>query len=287
MKPFLGIDITKDKKNEHFNGDEFIVASASPELVKALDNESDKALEVFDRVKLPLPARIMQWGCGIAGFSVFMALLKIVIDEDSFSLSNAYQTAPWVFWLAGACLLIWLAITIIGHKKEKAALEDGDSENTTLRIDSLADTIYEELGVPTDAAEVELLSFSYKLKNGEVFIKESADDITSYISVVYKAYVSGGELFLADREHKYAFSLSDIRAIHTVKKRISYFGWYKDVSCDDDAYKSYKLKEDDLGLIHIRWYHILEVEHCGETFGIYFPSYELPIFETLTGLKAE
>ena len=30
----------------------------------------------------------------------------------------------------------------------------------------------------------------------------------------------------------------------------------------------------------------LELEHEGETWGIYFPCYELPVFEELTGLKA-
>ena len=34
-------------------------------------------------------------------------------------------------------------------------------------------------------------------------------------------------------------------------------------------------------------YHILELEHGGENYGIYFPCWELPVFERLTGLNAE
>ena len=34
-------------------------------------------------------------------------------------------------------------------------------------------------------------------------------------------------------------------------------------------------------------YHILELEINGELWGIYFPCYELMVFEEITGLKAE
>ena len=34
-------------------------------------------------------------------------------------------------------------------------------------------------------------------------------------------------------------------------------------------------------------YYILEVVHNTETYGIYIPCYELPVFEELTGLRAE
>jgi hypothetical protein len=37
----------------------------------------------------------------------------------------------------------------------------------------------------------------------------------------------------------------------------------------------------------VKPYHILELEKDGETYGIYFPAYELAAIESLTLLKAE
>ena len=39
--------------------------------------------------------------------------------------------------------------------------------------------------------------------------------------------------------------------------------------------------------LRVGWYHVLEFVHKGETWGIWFPNYELPFFEKATGLKAD
>ena len=44
---------------------------------------------------------------------------------------------------------------------------------------------------------------------------------------------------------------------------------------------------NNMGNVFFKPYYILEIEHNDEIFGIYFPCYELPIFEKLTGLTAQ
>ena len=76
-------------------------------------------------------------------------------------------------------------------------------------------------------------------------------------------------------------------AIRTVKKRIRFAGWNKDERPESKRYKPYKLGRNQYGCVICRWYHILELELDGETYGVYFPPYERPAFEAATGLKAE
>ena len=94
-------------------------------------------------------------------------------------------------------------------------------------------------------------------------------------------------LCLTDLESRFEFPLAELRRIRTVRKKISIPTWNKETAPDEDIYKPYKLSVDGYECIHFKPYHILELEHEGETWGIYFPCYELPVFEELTGLKAE
>jgi len=64
MKPFLGIDLTTDKKNEQFNGTEFLVMKPSSAMAQSFEQSSKKAEETIERTKLHLPLRITQLICG-------------------------------------------------------------------------------------------------------------------------------------------------------------------------------------------------------------------------------
>ena len=55
MKPFLGIDLTFNNKNELQNGSELIVAKPSVTLTQAFESDSKKTEEMIKRTKLPLP----------------------------------------------------------------------------------------------------------------------------------------------------------------------------------------------------------------------------------------
>ena len=60
MKPFLGIDLTTDKKNEQFNGTEFLVMKPSSAMAQSFEQSSKKAEETLERSKL-LPTQFGHW----------------------------------------------------------------------------------------------------------------------------------------------------------------------------------------------------------------------------------
>ena len=85
----------------------------------------------------------------------------------------------------------------------------------------------------------------------------------------------------------YGFELSELKAIRTYTKGVIVPFWNKDEDIGEEKYKLYKVRKNSNGDINFKGYHVLEIEHGGELWGLYFPSYELSVFEKLTGLKAE
>ncbi|MBQ8909737.1 MAG: hypothetical protein IJY91_01700 [Oscillospiraceae bacterium] len=282
MKPFLGIDLTANKKNEQFHGEEFLVLKPSAALSSSLESSTEKAEETVARAKLPLPFRIIQYVCGLAALLLVSGILR---GEVSFA--EGYRNAPWIYWGAGICAVIWLILWLWSRQKSNAVLSTEESTQTLSHLESVSDSIYTELSVPGDAKEVDILSFFYKVKDGKIKVCEKGLQIAQYLNPVFKIFSNSENLYLSNLEGKYAFPLSSITSIHTVKKHIRMIGWNKEEALNKGIYKQYKLTADDYGCVHCKYYHILEINHQGDVYGIYFPCYELPVFEKLTGLKAQ
>ncbi|MBR6647192.1 MAG: hypothetical protein IKL09_06730 [Clostridia bacterium] len=268
MKPFLGIDLTENKKNKQINGQEFLVQKTSAALTSTLEASSAEAEKTVDSSKLPLPLRIIQYVCGIAALLIAGGIL-----EADISLQEAYNSAPWFFWITGMCAVIWLILWLCGKQKAKTVLGTDESAQTFSHLEGTENAIYQELSVPDNAKDVDVLLFHYKLKNGEISMQTF-----QYFNPEFKIFSDDKNLYLANLEGKYAFPLSSVVKIHTVKKHIRILGWNKEEKCNKGIYKQYKLTTDSYGYVHCKQYHILELNHQGESVGIYFPCYELPVF---------
>jgi len=286
MKPFLGIDLTIDKKNTQLNGKEFLIAKTSSALTQSFERSSDQAMETIEKSELPLLLRILQAICGFIALIMFFGTINAFIRSDT-SPVQAYHNVPWLYWVGGACLVVWLVLKLFSRKKEKTVLEDEENARVFSSLESVSNSIYTELSVPADATEVDILTFFYKEKGEQIKVCEKGMQIAPYLNPIFKVFSDAEYLYLADLEGKYAFPLSSIRAIRTIKKHIRIMEWNKETRFDDGIYKQYKLTSDNYGCIHCKHYHILEVSHNDETWGIYIPCYELPVFEKLTGLKAQ
>ena len=275
MKPFLGIDLTNDKRNEQPNGSEFLVQTPSAALANALEQSTEKAENTVARSKLPLPLRIAQY---ISGFIALLFGVSVLKSDISFA--EGYQNAPWIYWTAAVCAVVWLALWAWGKLKAKSVLETEESTQTLSHWEKTAEAVYNELAVPANAKNVDVLMFFYKMKNGELKIQEKG--IVQCMNPEFKLFTDEENLYLANLEGKYAFPLSSIIKLHAVKKHIRIAGWNKDEEFNKGIYKQYKLNADNYGMIHCKEYYILEIAHNGENYGIYFPCYELPAFEECT-----
>jgi len=287
MKPFLGIDLTTNKKNEQMNGDEFLIKKPSLALTQSFERSLENTEDTIEKSKLPLPVRIVQWVCGVLGVFIVLGILRSLGGEDGITLAEVYQNAGWLFWLSGGCLVVWAILKIISLRKEKDVLETDESNLVFDHLDKSSDAILADLAVPSDAKEIDVLSFFYKVKGSDIKVCEKALSLAPYMNPIFYAFADSENLYLANLEGKYAFPLSAIKGIHTVKKATRIMEWNKDEPFNKGIYKQYKISEDNYGCITCKCHHIIECEHNGESWGIYIPSYELPVIEELTGIKTE
>lgn len=287
MKPFLGMDITTNKKNEEMNGEELVVARPALSLTQSLESSTENVEDTIEKSKLPLPIRIGHWICGAVGALVAVGIIKALGGEDGVTLGEAYQNAPWLFWLAGACLAAWAVLKLIGARKEKTVLEADESTQIIDNFNKTCKAIFSDLKVPEDSKEIDVLAFFYKVKGDDIKVCEKGMQLAPYINPVFHIFADSENLYLANLEKKYSVPLSDIKAIRSFKKTIRITSWNKDEDFDTGIYKQYKLSGDNFGCIICKGYHIVEFEHNNETWGMYIPSYELPVIEEITGLKAD
>ncbi|MDD6212789.1 MAG: hypothetical protein PUB22_06555 [Clostridiales bacterium] len=287
MKPFLGIDLTTNKKNKQMNGEEFVVAKPDLSLTQSLESSSENVEETIEKSKLPLPIRIGHWICGAVGVLVVIGIIKALGGEDGPTLSEAYRNASWLFWLGGACLVVWALLKLISIRKEKDVLETEESSQVFNQLDKTCDAILTDLKVPQDAKEINILSFFYKVKGENIKVCEKGLQIAPYINPIFHIFADSENLYLANLEGKYAIPLSAIKGIKSIKKTIRILEWNKDEEYNKGIYKQHKLSEDNYGCIICNSYHILEFEHNNDLWGIYIPCYELSVIEEITGLKAE
>lgn len=276
MIPFLGIDLTSNKKNEQINGQEFLIQIPSSNLSDFLEKSADKAEEKIEKAQLPFVIRAIKFICGILAVIAITGILGAEV-----SLKESYQNAPGLYWMLGICAVIWVVLWIFERRKESTVLETDESEQIFSHLEKASDAIYRDLEVPADAKDVDLLMFFYKEKNGEIKVCEKGIQIAQYFNPEFKVFTDNEYLYFANLEGKYAFPLSDIVNIHTVKKNILIAEWNKDEKYNEGIYKQYKLTKDRYDCIHCKTYHILEIEHDGDVWGIFVPCYEWHVFEEL------
>lgn len=274
MKPFLGVDRTNDKKNEEMNGIELAVAKTPAATVDALNNAGNAILETQKKANLPWYLRVLRWILLFAGFLCIRLGLEGVGDIATFAVIGG-----------GSFIGSWL-ITRYGGKRAEKIMSTDEATVNSRNLDELAASIYRDFGVPEAAPEIDILSFAYKMKNGEMKIVSGATSLTPYLNYNYRMFIKDENLVVADRECKFELPLSMIRSLTQEKCRVTIPIWTKDEECNSEKYKEYKLTEDNNGLVSMKYRLKLEFYANGEEWAMFLPYYEKATIEMLTRMTA-
>lgn len=280
MKPFFCVDITNNKYNKVKNGDEFIAQRLSHNYQTALDNAVENTESVKKKAELPTALSILHFICGITAGILTTSIICATINAG---IVQCYKNAWFLFYIDIVAIVVWLVLQNMSNKLEVETYSNTDNTSAFDSLTAVADMSFTDLGVPPNASDVDILSFSYKVKNFKIVPVATMFPICNE---EFKVYSDGVRLYLAKIECKYAFEISKMRAIRTINKAITAHGWHKDEDAESEKYKEHRLKTNDYNFVMSKPYYALEVEHNGELWWIFFPKYELALFEQLTGLKA-
>ena len=280
MKPVFGTDLTNNKANEDYNADPFVIATPDEATLREFEKLGEQAEETVKKSGLPLPLTIAKYVLGGISAIVLGSTLSAGAEVG---FAQAWENAAWLICIGIACLPAFLALWIYGRLRERKVMEQDDTQALSRSMDQYAELLRQQLNVPDNAKHVELLFFDYKEKDGE--IRPVSD--TPLINLELEAFRTEEHLCFSDLHQTFGFPLSSLTRISTVRKRTSLISWDKEESIKSPQYKPYHLTTNDMGFVFCKEYHVLELEQNGEKWGIWFPPYELPTMEALTGLKAE
>lgn len=281
MKPIFGIDVTNDKNSELTYSDRFKTKSLTEATIENLEEKRDNLNTTVEKSKLPGLLTVIMY----LGFCWGILTVGAILRADV-GFEQAFRNAPILITTGLAALAISGILYIAGKiKKNKVFAEENAGEQAE-DLNTVAECAFSELGVPSSALRADVILFRYIIKDGVIKPKAGAFDTSPYVNFEMRAYLCDYNLCLADVENVYSFPLNSLKRITAVKKRIMLPSWNKEEDHNKGIYKQYKISSNQYGY-SVKPYYILELERDGEEYGIYFPSYELPTFESLTLLHAE
>ena len=171
-------------------------------------------------------------------------------------------------------------------REEKKRLYDeqfyDDKTKKRIALMRALDSAYSDMGVPIDADDVDIFSFSYVVKDGEII------PVTKYVNLPMKIYVKDRNLYLSDLSRAYAFSLDSIRTITKVREKITFPFWHRDMPYNDSLYTPFRIKYRKLRRIYIaKYYYILTLKEGAEEYQIMFAPYDIAAFERLAEVNCQ
>lgn len=281
MKPFYGIDRTTLKKNTFHEGDCFIAATVSDMTRQSYERALQSAAKELEATKLNPLLRGLKTVCSWITLIVFLSTIRALRNV---TIAEAFENAPFIFWLMGGCGIVWLVLTILTNRKAKTVMAAEDFSQSTRRLESEIDRVFRELQVPEDAKQVDVVQLTYRWKNGTVKISTTGSETTPYTNVSLRVFRREDVLCLADLENRYELPIAAMRRLKMVKKPLVIQGWNKAEKLNDPFYKPYKLTMDNYGRIRTKNYGLLELSHDGVDWALWLPPYELNYISALTGL---
>ena len=284
MKPFFCTDITVDKNNKEINGTEFIKKSISEEKRAEMDARADELQRMINTARTPSWMVTLRSIAGFGSLVMAMNLIKVVLEKGFSALFAADQITGTLIFLGAVA--IWLYMDREGKARARKMENDPAIKNKSNELEIEIAMMMHEMGVPASARSTDVLVFNYKVKDGEVQPVSPMMLPSVFMNFECKAYTEGDAVYLADSDSVYSFEKSDIKMLRRVDKSITVYSWNKQAEPTDPKYGAFGLSVNKMGMVTVPCYYILEVEHCGETFGLYLPGYEAEMLRDLLGFES-
>jgi len=234
--------------------------------------------------KLPVPLRILKFISRMLLFILIIGFIQVALDKDVFESSGGVTGVIEMLAILLFSGLIYFFLDRYEKRKAEDAVNSREYTQAQEQISSAIQNIFAEFEVPKDAANVDLLAFAYEIDGNKFPSYCRAKGWHENFNL--KMYAKNEMLYIVSLNEKFAFPLEEMKTIHTVKADTHLPTWNKSLSYESQEFKQFGVREVEEEL-YTKGYHILELVHDGEVWGIYFPNYELPVFERLTRLKAQ
>ena len=278
MKPIFCTDITVDKHNQVINGREFITANASEDIRAELDKKANDLEHTIQSSRTPSWMVMVKNIAGFGALVMAMSLFSTAMQAGSIGAIFAGGNLTTTIICLGA-VAIWFYLGRVSKEREKSIRSNTDIKARSHEIENGIAMLYRSMGVPENAVSADIIMFQYKMKDGQINPVSPLMMPTPYFNFECKVYADGDCLCIADTENVYSFKKCEILGTRFIEKKTSFVSWNKASAPTDAPFAEYGLTLGKLGTIVCNGYYALDLKHDDEVCEIYFPVYELPVFE--------
>lgn len=268
MKNLFSIEVKTGEQPDN----KYVVKKADGGVFEKQENVMMKVGEFQKKYSLPWYFKVIMYICAFAAAVIFLGTVNAVIDGASFS--QAYKNAPYLFYICGACLLIFLLLWGISRYLIRKGEKDPQLQIVAQQVENTVSESFESLGVPAEAAEISVIVYLFKIKKGK---RKPFSPFVSFNAHEMKIYSDGEKLYLADIDSVTAIPFTDIKEIAENKKRSQITEWTKDESFRSKKYKPYKIRSN--GYYYFVKTYSLKLNSDGEESEIIIPNYDLPVLQ--------
>lgn len=285
MKPFLEVDRTYDDNNRFPNGVEFNTIDVSKETYDEYMSLI-KERELFEK-KLHTPYYLQHLPvfCLLLSLCACMFIVPYFFNPSEINTNNAFRIlVTFILFISG--LAGYFILKKILTDKQKSFFDSKEYKEIKDKWENHFVKVRKELQIPDNCITADILFFHYKVTDGQITPISNSKKKTPFENPAYLFYVEDNVFYVASAFDKFAINLDAFTEITKVNEYIKIPFWNKPDSFQTEKYKSYYISVEGKELL-IDSYYILHFTHKDEDWGLYFPCYELPVFEELTGLRAK
>ena len=262
---------------DHIDGQAFILREVPQEVKEKIDAFGQEAESFADESAPSRRLSLLRSLSLMVGVILFMVARFQARDAGTGTSFGAVFRAYPVHHIVAFALAAFAIGTVVYERIRAKRLRSSDvADRLRERSDAIDAEAYDALGVPPDAIRLDLLTSSYRVKNGE-------EKNTIHTAFDFRAFIEDGKLCLADVGNVVGIPLESIVGYTRVERRIAFYFWNKTESPRSETYRPYHIRTNYMGAHTVKGVYIMHIRSDFGEYEILVPPYEIETLARLTG----
>ena len=280
MKNIFGVK----KDSEGLDGQNYIIRRCSEDIIK----EKEEYLKEFNTHKknayLPKWLNIIKNVCLFSFLFLFICILGAI---DEVSIQDAYNNAPFLFYICGITFIIFIILFIINKVKVKKVLNSDEFIDFKSKSDFFLTKVLNDLSIPINSNEVDIFSYVYDLNKKEKEKNAYSLQMSKYFNMSMYIFKENDALCLATVNEVLSIPLNHIKEVYKINKKINAYGWNKEEPYNKGKYKEYKITANQYNVLFYKYYYSIRINDGTTDYEIIVPPYDYEYFDNIINLEVK
>ena len=265
---------------EKIDGEAFVIRSVPAEIQEKIDALGQDAESFSDEYRPSRRIALLRSLALILGVILLVVAFTNASDAGLVAFGDIFRAYPVMLLVSFALWAFAIGTIFYERAQARKAGTSRTAEELRDRSDAVDAEAYGALGVPEDAVTLDLLTSTYRVKNGE-------DKNLLHTAFAFRAFVENGCLCLADVQNVVAIPLDAFGNFVRVERRVPFYFWNKPEPPRSETYRPYHIRMTYFGAYSVKGVRILHIHSVFGEYEILVPPYEIGSLLRLLGRETE